>query len=155
MSHPTDSAKTGSPEERVVSLWRKYGKSALGRRLYSFLFSRMVPYTGTIHPLIQSIEPGRSEVIIKDRKSIRNHLHSIHAVALANLGELSSGLAMIAALPDNTRAIVTNLEIDYLKKARGTLVAKGEADPPDTITDPITLPAYAVNWFTVSRAAHR
>jgi acyl-coenzyme A thioesterase PaaI-like protein len=104
----------------------------------------MVPYTGTVTPHIQKIEPGHATVLIKDRKRVRNHLHSIHAIALANLGELASGLAMIAALPDNTRGIVTNIEIDYLKKARGSLTAKGEANPPDTVTDPITLPAYAV-----------
>ena len=137
-------SNTLSPEERVVALWRKYGSSAVGRRFYSFLFGRMVPYTGTVRPLIQEIEPGRAVVRIKDRRSVRNHLRSIHAIALANVGELASGLAMIAALPKEVRAIVTNLEIEYSKKARGTLVATGQADPPDTVTDPVTLPAYAV-----------
>jgi acyl-coenzyme A thioesterase PaaI-like protein len=138
------SNRLSSPEERVVTLWRKYGKSALGRRFYSYLFGRLVPYTGTVRPIIEEIEPGHARVRMRERRRLRNHLRSIHAIALANIGELASGLAMIAALPDKTRAIVTNLEIDYIKKARGTLEAVGEAQPPETVTDPVTIPAYAV-----------
>lgn len=144
MASPSGNRTTTSPEERVVTLWRKYGKTALGRRFYSFLFGRLVPYTGTIRPHIDEIEPGHARILLNDRRRVRNHLHSIHAIALANLGELASGLAMIAALPDRSRAIVTSLEIEYLKKARGTLEAIGEASPPDTVTDPVTIPASAV-----------
>jgi acyl-coenzyme A thioesterase PaaI-like protein len=76
-------------------------------------------------------------VVLKDRRKIRNHLNSIHAIALANLGELASGLAMITAVPNGTRSIVTNLEIEYLKKARGRLLAEGRASPPSVINEAI------------------
>jgi acyl-coenzyme A thioesterase PaaI-like protein len=103
----------------------------------------MVPYTGTIHPLIEEISPGRARVTMHDRRVLRNHLNSIHAIALVNLGELASGLALTAALPESTKGIVTRLEIDYLKKARGNLTAMGEAQVPETINEPTALRAYA------------
>jgi hypothetical protein len=59
------------------------------------------------------------------------------------LGELTSGLALTAALPKSTKGIVTRLEIDYLKKARGELVAVGEAQIPESICEPTHLQAYA------------
>ena len=62
---------------------------------------------------------------------------------MANLGELSSGLAMISAVPLNTRAIVVNLEIEYLKKARGRLIATGSATPPESISESINSLALA------------
>ncbi|MFI0413560.1 MAG: hotdog fold domain-containing protein [Candidatus Thiodiazotropha sp.] len=146
MSGETQSRPGMTPEERVTSLWRRFGNSALGRRIYSLLFGRMVPYTGTIRPVIEEISPGRARVTLRDRRVLRNHLNSIHAIALANIGELASGLALIAAMPKSTKGIVTRLEIDYLKKARGDLTAIGEAQLPETIGEPTTLLAHATIW---------
>ena len=41
-----------------------------------------------------------------------------------NLGEVATGLAMVAAMPDGARGIITHLGMDYLKKARGPIIAE-------------------------------
>eukprot|EP01036_Dinobryon_divergens_P023318 gene23318-31649_t len=66
---------------------------------------------------------------IQQRWALENPFNSVHAVALANLGEQASGIMVLTALQYSSyRAIVTKIEIEYLKKAKGELTAVSELD---------------------------
>ena len=127
---------------RLLDAWRRLSGRPGGRWLFSRFVGRMAPYTGTMKALVLELEPGRAVVQLRDRKAVRNHLRSIHAIALANLGELSSGLAAAAAMPPGVRGIPTAITIEYLRKARGTLTASGIADIPE-ISEPTTADVHA------------
>ncbi|KAG1663406.1 Dihydropteroate synthase [Nymphon striatum] len=137
-THHQEIKNTEAPGHRVIELWKKLGHNKAGRFLYNIILGRAVPYTGSIGAQVISLEPGYVKVVLKDRRAVRNHLKSIHAIALANLGEMASGLAMMSCISTSTKAIVINLEIEYLKKARGRLVAEGHANPPANVTEKTT-----------------
>lgn len=127
-----------APGARLLSNWKRLSRLPFGRWIFNRMLGRMVPYTGALGARIETLEAGRAVVTLADRREVRNHLASIHAVALANLAELTSGTAMLTALPPGTRGIVTRLEIDYLKKARGSLTGRSQVRVP-AITAPTVL----------------
>ena len=115
----------------VMKRWSRAKGSIFGRWLFSRAVGRFAPYTGTIGARIEELQPGRSRVVMRDRKAVRNHLNSIHAVALSNLVELTGSLSIIASMYPDTRMIPVRLETEYIKKARGNLTAQGSCELPD------------------------
>lgn len=116
----------------ISSLWARTQHLPLGKRLFSRLVGRIAPYTGTIGASVLELSDGHCVTELRDRRQVRNHLSSIHAVALLNLGELTTGLAVMHAVDGRGRGIVTRLDIEYLKKARGTITGTCQVELPHT-----------------------
>lgn len=115
---------------QLLPAWQVMKHVPGGGRLFGRVLGRLAPYTGTIRPEVVSLERGHAVVRMRDTKRVRNHLNSVHAIALMNLGEVATGLAVLSTLPPGARGIITKLSMEYLKKARGPLTAQCRCDAP-------------------------
>jgi acyl-coenzyme A thioesterase PaaI-like protein len=98
----------------------------LGRYAFSAIVGLMAPYSASVNPFVLTLTDNQCSIEIVERPWLHNPFSSIHAIALANAGELCSGLLVTSSLqsaPKGSRGIVTELSTTYAKKARGRIVA--------------------------------
>ncbi len=111
--------------------WQRFSNKPGGKWLFSRIIGITVPYTGSIAANVVLLEPGHGKITLRERRKIRNHLQSVHAIALANLSEMVTGLTLLNSLPGDTRGILTSMQIQYHKKARGLLTAECVCEIPE------------------------
>ena len=120
---------------RVKWLWHHLHNKPGGSWLFSRMLKWVNPYSGAIRAEVLELGNGHAKLILKQRKAIMNHLGSIHALALANLGELTSGLALVYGMKPETRGIPIKLSVEFMKKARGVLTAVSDFSIPEVTGD--------------------
>lgn len=124
----------------TLNLYKRFARFPLGSVLFSRALTFRAPYFSTIHPHVTDLRPRYCCVVIKDRRSIRNHLRSIHAGALCTLSELTGGLAVEVTLQSNLRWIPREMTVQYIKKARGNLVGECSVDPSVLVPGDVEVP---------------
>ena len=124
-----------SPGAQLRRAWARLSPLPGGPWLFSRFLGLMNRYTGSTASVVRRLEPGDVRVELKDRARVRNHLNSIHAIALTNVAEQASGLAVLTALPPSVRGIPVRISIAFSKKARGTLTAECQCVVPAVTTD--------------------
>lgn len=129
MSHPT------------LALYRRFVRMPAGHWLFSRAICFKAPYFGSISPRIDLLEPGRCEASLRHRRKLTNHIGTVHAIAMCNLAELAGGLMTEVSIPASMRWIPKGMQVEYLKKAVGTLRATAlPMQPPVEASEGYALP---------------
>ena len=126
---------------QVHSLWKTTTSlpvvgSTLGKRVFSIAFSQKAPYFASIHPRVTELRPNYAEVVIPKRRSVQNHIGTVHAIAMCNLAEVAGGIMTEASVPPDThRWIPKGMTVSYLKKAGTDVRAVAHFPAPPVFGD--------------------
>lgn len=148
---------------RLPASWRP--------RLLSGLFGWQVKLVGTAGIRVQAISRSSATLSIANRTKVQNHIHGVHAAAMALLAESATGFVVGMNLPDSKLLLLKSLHVDYRTRVVGGLSAvasltpeqisaiaqqdKGELWVAVTVTDETgTAPiACAMLWAWISKKA--
>lgn len=130
----------GPPDLSTLGLYRKLSSLPFGKQLFTRAVCLKAPYFGSISPLIEDLRPGRCEVRVGNQRAVRNHLGTVHAIAMCNMAELAGGMLTEVSIPRGHRWIPKGMTVEYLAKARSDLRAIAELDPLPAVEDEVDLP---------------
>src|SRR5690242_13922630 len=119
----------------LLDLWTNANRLPQGRRAFSLAFSRRAPYFASVRPLFIDIRPNYAELRIKKRRSVQNHIGTVHAIALCNGLEAAMGALAESTIPKNKRWIPKGMDISYTAKATTDITCIAETDPEQWTSD--------------------
>ncbi|KAG0354200.1 hypothetical protein BG005_006673 [Podila minutissima] len=102
-------------------------------RLRAWIFSTLVgianPYSRSINFRITELRKGKACGVLRETKEVSNPFQRVHAGALVTFGETVGTLALFTLLGKKDRAILTNINAEYVKVSRGLLTASSIVSP--------------------------
>lgn len=135
---------------KIVSNINKLPEFMRGKALTT-LFGKTVRYTGTTGQKVEELTEERAVITLKNKKSVQNHIGSVHAVASVLIAESATGYLIGMNISDDCVPVIKTIKADYVKRAKGDMRAeakltkaqikeiqsseKGETIVPVTVTD--------------------
>ena len=120
---------TTMSESSALRIWNRLKGTATGRWLFTRIVCFKAPYFNSISPLFVELQTGRAVVSMRIRRKVKNHIGTVHAIAMANLCEIAAGTLTEASVPQDMRWIPKSMNIAYLGKAATAVTATAELPP--------------------------
>lgn len=115
----------------TLDLYTKVSALPAGKRIFSILFGQKAPYFSSVHLQVQEMKPHLGQVRIPKRRSVKNHIGTIHAIAACNGLEAAMGLLAEATCPPDKRWLPKGMDVSYVAKSTTALTCIAETSPQD------------------------
>ncbi|MCW2839534.1 MAG: thioesterase [Aeromicrobium sp.] len=128
----------------TLDLYTKLTALPQGKRLFSIAFGQKAPYFASAHIQVQQMGPHLGRVVVPKRRSVQNHIGTIHAIAACNGLEAAMGLLAEATCPPGMRWLPKGMDVRYLAKSTTSLTCTAtttEADWASAPDVPVTVQA--------------
>ncbi|ENW17567.1 DUF4442 domain-containing protein [Acinetobacter haemolyticus] len=107
----------------TLDLWNKASAFPAGKWTFTRMLCLKAPYFSSIAPLFEELKPNYCKISIKKKRSVLNHIGTVHAIAMCNMAELAGGTMTEVTVPSSHRWIPKGMTVEYLKKAETDLIA--------------------------------
>jgi acyl-coenzyme A thioesterase PaaI-like protein len=107
----------------TLDLWNKASALPAGKWTFTRMLCLKAPYFSSISPLFEELKPNFCKISIKKKRSVLNHIGTVHAIAMCNMAELAGGTMTEVTVPATHRWIPKGMTVEYLKKAESDLIA--------------------------------
>ena len=134
---------------KVMALYNKITRFPMGNKIFSMMVARMAPYFSTIKPLITELRPNYCECFIKKRKSVHNHIKTVHVIAICNGLEMAMGVMTEASIPKHLRWIPKGMSLDYTAKAGSDIRCIAQVKPEQWQIGDLLVPVTAYDCNNV------
>ena len=114
---------------QVLRMWEKLRPVPGGERVFSRAFTWKAPYFRSIRPRFVQVSPNYAALVLPKRRAVRNHIGTVHAIAVCNGLEAAMGALAEATVPAGKRWLPKGMEVAYLAKATSDLTCSAETDP--------------------------
>ncbi len=109
----------------VKNLWKTLSTKPGGKWLFTRAICLKAPYFSSIKARFERLEEGGAEITLWDKRSMHNHIGTVHAIAMCNAAELVAGIATEVSVPNDVRWIPKGMTVSYRKPAKGLLKVVG------------------------------
>lgn len=113
----------------VYRLWQQLSDRPLGKWAFGTAYGLKVPYFRTIRPRFTDVRPGFSRLVVPNRRAVRNHIGTVHAIAVCNGLEAAMGALAEATVPDHKRWLPKGMDVRYTAKSTSDITCTAESDP--------------------------
>lgn len=107
-----------------------------GKRLFSTLFQQKAPYFASANIQVKKMAKNLGVVDVPKRRSVQNHIGTVHAIAVANGLEAAMGLLAEATTPTGYRWLPKGMNIDYLALSDSDIRCVAETTDEDWANAP-------------------
>ncbi|WP_336942865.1 hotdog fold domain-containing protein [Acinetobacter modestus] len=104
-------------ENDVLTAFKSLNKIPGGLSILSKIVSRVAPYFQTVDPIIESLDTRTCSAKMKKRRSVENHIGTVHVIAICNGLEFVMGVLAEASVPSHLRWLPKGMQVNYLAKA--------------------------------------
>ena len=133
------------------------------RTLITWIFGGAVHFVRTAGLVFEELSEERAVLLVRNRRRVQNHIGTVHAAAVALLGETATGAVFGMSVPDDKFPILKSMRISYVRRSQGALRAeatlsaelrarftreeKGELVVPVKITDEMGEPTVDAEYI--------